>query len=141
MMENRAFDHILGCMLSGRPGVDSASNANSSALNVSCGNVKYVCEGGGPNRFSEWNGHFCGCNDSANAHTSCSNSTPAVYPYGKQSDACDMPRYEHQAFSAEQLPVKRAIVEHYGVFNKYFASVPVSKFRPRTILFPPAIIY
>ena len=31
-------------------------------------------------------------------------------------------------FSAEQLPVKRAVSENFAVFNKYFTSVPSSSY-------------
>ena len=80
-MENRGFDHIFGCMLSGRPGVDgvpagglqlpvnskTGPDANKSFVNISCGTADYVCgapprpghPGGGP-EFDPWLSHFCG---------------------------------------------------------------------------------
>ena len=61
-MENRAFDHIFGCMLEGKPGVDGIksgtliplhnsvdgrgpSDATQRYKNVTCGTAQPVCHG------------------------------------------------------------------------------------------------
>ena len=93
-VENRAADHVFGCMLGDRPEFDGIptrpdgghwklfpQTPNSTTMvNVSCGTAKMVCRG--------------------------------------------LPHEQTRMFSGEQLPVKRAISEHFGVFNKYFTSVP-----------------
>eukprot|EP01044_Picomonas_judraskeda_P013718 COSAG03_NODE_2101_length_3123_cov_69.440807_1_plen_308_part_10 len=83
-MENRAFDHIFGCMLGDKEGVDGIpstghripvdpNNASAGTVNVTCGTADLVCTGG--NGYSLFNGKGA---PGANMGT---------YPYGKQSDA------------------------------------------------------
>ena len=56
-MENRGFDHMLGCMLGDTPGVDGipssgrqipvdSGDPTQGIANISCGTAKYVCTGG-----------------------------------------------------------------------------------------------
>lgn len=123
-MENHAFDNYFGCMdLPGADGIPKSGrllpkdpeDPSQGYVNVTCGtSYGYVCPGGpGYDTFA---GKF---KNSADAHT---------YPYGPQDD-----KYSHQhgadgiaieMFSAEQLPVKKAIAENFGIFNKLYTAVP-----------------
>jgi len=98
-VENRAADHIFGCMLGDRPDFDgiptrpdgghwklfpaepgTGSGPAAKQVNVSCGTADQVCHGA--------------------------------------------PNESTRMFSAAQLPVKHAISESFAVFNKMFTSVP-----------------
>jgi phospholipase C len=124
-MENRAFDHIFGCMLGDKPGIDGIpsagrtipndpGNASAGTTTVLCGAADWVCDGGGG--YSLFDGKFA---PGANRST---------YPYGNQSDAWSVKnggggKAVHM-FNASQLPVKHAVSEEFGIFNKFFTSVP-----------------
>lgn len=121
-MENRAFDHMFGCM--DLPGADSGAtmtrnrtlhvNANGSTVDVVCGQAKYTCSGG--TGYDTWASKFA------------ANGNPDTYPYSPQSDlhsyANGADSEAIQMFSPEQLPVKAAIAKHFGVFNRLHSAVP-----------------
>jgi len=152
-MENRAADHIFGCMLGDKPGYDGIPPSGHSipydpvepskgGVSVECGAADNVCTGSaGFNRYAS---HFA------------PNANNDTYPYGHQGDKysfthlLDVPAPAHaeqvekkdtsrcshyhclnnsiKMFSAAQLPVKKAVSESYGVFNRYFSSVPASSY-------------
>ena len=143
LLENRAFDHIFGCMLDDKPGIDGLSDAHTvnnvcvdkvncpkqKELNVSCGTAQYVCEthtyGGG--EFDLFAGHFSTLPGDNTSNTS-------TYPYSQQSDSFSgrhllgNKSFPLAMFNGSQLPVKRAIADEFGVFNKYFTSVPSASY-------------
>ena len=122
-MENHAFDSMLGCM--GLPGADGIppeghlipvdpSDKSKGYVNVTCGTQPYVCTGGpGYDTFA---GKFA------------SDGNPHTYPYSEQSDANSYAHGAHggsiNMFSREQLPIKAALADNYGVFNKMYTAVP-----------------
>lgn len=125
LKENRAFDHIAGCM--DLPGADSAStasktrklpkdpkNASAGHVEVTCGTASYACHGG-PGA-SLWSQKFA------------KDGNPSTYPYSPQSDDNSYLQGAHgnaiEMFSKEQLPVKTAMAGAFGTFNKLFSSVP-----------------
>ena len=64
-MENRAFDHMLGCMdIPGIDGIPAAgrqipvdpNDKTAGFVNVSCGTADYICKGGGG--YSLWDAKF-----------------------------------------------------------------------------------
>lgn len=93
-VENRAADHVFGCMLGDKPDFDGIPTrpdgthwklfperpGSKTLVNVSCGTAHLVCN-------------------------------------GKPDETTRM-------FAASQLPVKRAISEHFAVFNKMYTSIP-----------------
>ena len=104
-VENRAADHIFGCMLGDHPEFDGiptradgqqwklmptepGSGADcglgESCVNVSCGTAEWVCKTGAANLTT-------------------------------------------RMFNASQLPVKHAISQNFAIMNKMFTSVPVSR--------------
>ena len=99
-VENRACDHIFGCMLGDQPGFDgiptrkdgsqwkmfpaeagTGDGPSPSMVNVSCGTAKLVCKSGTKDLTT-------------------------------------------RMFSGDQLPIKKAISENFAVFNKMFTAVP-----------------
>ena len=101
-VENRAADHIFGCMLGDHPEFDGIPTradgaqwklmptapgsgadcgAGESCVNVSCGTAEWVCKTGAANLTT-------------------------------------------RMFNASQLPVKHAISQNFAIMNKMFTSVP-----------------
>jgi phospholipase C len=141
-MENRGFDHTFGCMdlkdSAGGPPADGIDPVEGhyiptdpkvpvdksdpkTFVRAQCGTASYVCTGG-PG-FDTFGHHFA---PGAEQHT---------YPYGEQDDKYS---YAHGAkgaslhlFNQSQMPIKHAISEHFGVFNKLH--LPGS-FRTRALL-------
>ena len=136
-MENRPFDHILGCMVGEGelPGADGINGSlklwtdasHTRSVNVTCGTAPYVCKGG-PS-FDNYQGFFPpGSNDSH------------YFPYGPPGTQSLDNAYANGArpaddgsnstainsFSGDQLPVKRAIVRNFGTFNRMFSATPTA---------------
>ena len=135
--ENRGFDHTFGCMglkdsAGGPPadGVDpvegryiptdpkvAVDKKNASTfVRAQCGTAPYVCQGG-PG-YDPYAGKFG------------PGGNPNAYPYGPMDDKNS---YSHGAkgeslklFAKAQLPIKDAISQHFGVFNKLYTAVPTS---------------
>jgi phospholipase C len=124
LMENHAADNVFGCMnLTGFDGIPagglsiprSATDPSKGNATVTCGTGKYVCKGG-----PLYNLYRLLWAKGANADT---------FPYDEQSVANAYANGAKEGstiemFSAEQLPVKRAIAAEFGVFNKLFTAVP-----------------
>jgi len=146
LKENRAFDHIAGCM--DLPGADSGAtmkrnrslpvdpkDPSKGFINVTCGSAKYVCNPGPGS--SCWSQKFA------------KGAQVSTYPYSAQSDANSVLNGGRgtavQMFSPAQvrdrrlpllplipllipvflqLPVKTAMAHSFGTFNKFFSSVP-----------------
>ena len=122
-MENRPADHFFGCM--NLPGFDSGvgkpiwkdpDDHSKGSVAMSCGKAKNVCRRHGGN-YSLFSGKF----KPGARHV-------AAFPYSAQSNdnayANGGEGVSIEAFSPEQLPVKAALAKEYGVFNKFFSSVP-----------------
>ena len=131
LMENRAMDHIFGCMAGeGVIGVDGindtrplqidAHDPTEGYVNVTCGTANYVCTT--PPGFSPWDLKIRRAPNGTDA------SAFSFYPYGEQDDRNS---YENGArenaikmFSGDQLPIKRAVAQEFAVFNHMHSAVP-----------------
>ena len=144
LMENRAADHVFGCMdIDGFDGIPpegrmlwkNASDHAQGGINVSCGTAAYAChEGMG---YPVWDAKF---KPGANRLT---------YPYGEQSDDYSYEAFQYLAkppyskpghpspipttggaavkmFSREQLPIKAALADNFRAFNKLYSGAPAS---------------
>ena len=125
LMENHGFDQMLGCMdLPGADGISTEtghsipvdpSDPTKGNVTMKCGTAKYVCPSGpGYGLFSS---KFA---PGANTHT---------YPYDEQSDGNSYANgatggTTMTAYSPDQIPVKASVAKHFGVFNRYYTSVP-----------------
>eukprot|EP01052_Picozoa_sp_SAG31_P030365 SAG31_NODE_3109_length_4665_cov_2.150022_3_plen_204_part_00 len=127
MLENRAFDHVLGCMAANKPGVDgipasgrTLKTINGSAINLSCGTAQYICTDAHWSVDQIWKPKVAPGSD------------PSRWPYnatGAQSDAWavangGLSSEGGRLFNGSQLPVKHALLEKFGLFNRWFSSVP-----------------
>ena len=126
LKENRAFDHIVGCM--DLPGADSAAtmkrnrtllidpdNPSRGGVNVTCGTANYVCDQGPP--MSLWSQKFPPYGAEVAKYPYSPQSDDNAYSQGASGNAIEM-------FSPDQLPVKTALAKAFGVHNKLFTSVP-----------------
>ena len=124
-MENHAADHFFGCMdLPGFDGIKGGhtipkdpSDPSKGDVKVTCGDADYVCTSG-PG-YATFDGKFP------------SGGQPHIYPYSPQDDkysaahgASATGSTAVKMFSPEQVPIKAAIAEHFGVFNKLYTAVP-----------------
>jgi phospholipase C len=98
---------------SGCPACANSSGCADCAgfVNATCGGAQLVCTSGGG--FSLFTPHF---KDPAQG---------SAYPYGPMAMGYGVPSHV-SSFSAEQLPVKKAVVDHFSVFNRYFTSTPTA---------------
>jgi phospholipase C len=139
-MENRAFDHVLGCIAGNKPGVTGiprggrqipvdGTNLSKGFVNITCGTAQQVCTGGGA--YDTFSPKFAPPVGNCGPYGT-GNCGPSLSPYRPQSDNYSVLHIRSAAdiapsvssFSQEQLPVKTAIVNEFGLFNKYFTSVP-----------------
>jgi phospholipase C len=131
LMENRAADHVFGCMgINGFDGIPSsgrmlwknASDHAQGGINVSCGTAAYAChESMG---YPTWDAKFKPGADRL------------TYPYGEQSDDYSYQAFQSKKvpnggasvkmFSREQLPVKAALADNFRAFNKLYSGAPAS---------------
>eukprot|EP01052_Picozoa_sp_SAG31_P048230 SAG31_NODE_9999_length_1198_cov_1.257507_2_plen_153_part_01 len=84
------------------------------SVNVTCGTANYVCHGGPGS--SLWSQKF-EPGAQVNTYPYSAQSDDNAYAQGGKGNAVEM-------FSKEQLPVKTAMAKAFGVFNKFFSSVP-----------------
>lgn len=127
LMENHAFDNVLGCM--NLPGVDGvpkegfnilkdASDPSKGFVTVACGTpaspTPNVCIK--PPKYSMFDLQF---KKGSNMHT---------FPYDKQnynnSFANGADATAIHMFSPDEVPVKYQIAQEFGIFNKLFTAVP-----------------
>ena len=119
-MENHAADNMFGCM--DLPGFDGIRGHTipkplGGTVEVSCGNADYVCKSG-PS-YDTFAGKFG------------PGGKPHIYPYSPQSDthsalhgASKTGQTAVKMYSPEQVPIKHAIAQNFGVFNKLYTAVP-----------------
>lgn len=114
-MENHAADHFFGCMdLPGYDGIKGHKipKPTGGHIEVTCGHSDYVCKSG-PSYDT-----FAGKFHPVTGH-------PHIYPYSPQSDnnsafhgVSATGQTAVAMFGPEQVPIKKAIAENFGVFNK-----------------------
>jgi hypothetical protein len=86
-----------------------------------CGTAKYVCDGLKDGEYDLWAPKF-----------KPGAKNVGTYPYDEQSDRWAYGRGAHgeciKMFSGEQLPVKKAVAENFGIFNHLFTAVPSASY-------------
>lgn len=115
-MENHAASHFFGCM--DLPGFDGIVGHKVGSVEMTCGTADYVCASA-PS-YDTWAGKFG------------EDGNPNFYPYSKQDDAYSALHgispgaTSVRMYSPDQVPIKRAIAENFGIFNKLYTAVPAA---------------
>lgn len=122
-MENHAADTLFGCM--NLPGFDGIrghcvpkdpNDLSRGCINITCGDAPYVCTAG-PS-YDTYVSKFA------------PDGQPDKYPYSLQDDKYSALHGLSEGatavrmFSREEVPIKAALAENFGVFNKMFTAVP-----------------
>ena len=104
-------------------------NMSKGVVHIECGTALQVCKGGGA--FDTFSPKMAPPIGDCGPY-GVGNCGPSLYPYPPQSDNFSVLHMRSaadiapsvSAFSAAQLPVKKAIVDEFTLLNKYFTSVP-----------------
>ena len=138
-MENRAFDHILGCLVGDKPGADgvppggliipkdpknaSCCTAPICAMNQSDPGCVACCGSGYTNATCGKGQLVCTSGGGFSIFGGHIDGELSTWPYGKQGVGYGVPS-SVSSFNQTQLPVKKAVVDEFSVMNRYFVSVP-----------------
>ncbi|KAF9599151.1 hypothetical protein IFM89_035430 [Coptis chinensis] len=129
VMENRSFDHVLGWLKQTRPEIDGLTGAESNLVNSSDPNS--------PEHYVTSDAIFI---DSDPGHSFQAireqifgsenvSGDPKMNGFVQQAsnmEAENMVKTVMSGFEPEVLPIYTELVNEFGVFDKWFASVPAS---------------
>ncbi|KAK8486528.1 hypothetical protein V6N13_094555 [Hibiscus sabdariffa] len=129
VMENRSFDHILGWLKSTRPDVDGLSGEESNPLNATDPNSPFISvtddavfvDSDPGHSFQAIREQIFGSNDSS--------ADPApMNGFAQQAESMGegMAKTVMSGFKPSRLPVYTKLANEFGVFDRWFASVPAS---------------
>ncbi|MBA0678561.1 hypothetical protein Goari_019900, partial [Gossypium aridum] len=128
-MENRSFDHLLGWLKSTRPDIDGLSGRESNSVNVADPNSPFISvsddalfvDSDPGHSFQAIREQIFGSNDSS------ADSAPMNgFAQQAESMAEGMGRTVMSGFKPSRLPVYTKLANEFGVFDRWFASVPAS---------------
>ncbi|KAK8596223.1 hypothetical protein V6N13_000869 [Hibiscus sabdariffa] len=128
-MENRSFDHILGWLKSTRPDMDGLSGKESNPLNATDPNSPFISvtddavfvDSDPGHSFQAIREQIFGSNDSS--------ADPApMNGFAQQAESMGegMAKTVMSGFKPSRLPVYTKLANGFGVFDRWFASVPAS---------------
>ncbi|KAK7305385.1 hypothetical protein VNO77_43290 [Canavalia gladiata] len=128
VMENRSFDHVLGWLKSTRPDIDGLTGSESNRIFASdpsspeipvTDDALFIDSDPG-HSFQAIREQIFGSNDTANP--------PLMNGFAQQAESMvnGMAKTVMSGFKPEILPVYTQLANHYGLFDKWFASVPAS---------------
>ncbi|KAK7301765.1 hypothetical protein RJT34_12639 [Clitoria ternatea] len=128
VMENRSFDHVLGWLKSTRPEIDGLTGSESNRISVAdptspeipvTDDARFIVSDPG-HSFQAIREQIFGSNDSS--------SKPLMNGFAQQAESMvnGMSRIVMSAFKPEILPVYTELANQFGLFDKWFASVPAS---------------
>ncbi|XP_020221918.1 non-specific phospholipase C1 [Cajanus cajan] len=129
VMENRSFDHVLGWLKPSRPDIDGLTGKESNPLSVSSPESPRIpvtddalfIDGDPGHSFQAIREQIFGSN--------VTSLTPAPMNGFAQQAESIKPGFSKtvmSAFKPQILPVYTKLAHHFGVFDKWFASVPAS---------------
>ncbi|KAB2038326.1 hypothetical protein ERO13_D03G116700v2 [Gossypium hirsutum] len=129
VMENRSFDHLLGWLKSTRPDIDGLSGTESNPVNVADPNSPFISvsddalfvDSDPGHSFQAIREQIFGSNDSS------ADSAP-MNGFAQQAESMGegMGRTVMSGFKPSRLPVYTKLANEFGVFDRWFASVPAS---------------
>ncbi|XVF05345.1 hypothetical protein REPUB_Repub05bG0164100 [Reevesia pubescens] len=130
VMENRSFDHVLGWLKSTRPDIDGLNGSESNPVNVTDPNSPNISvsddaifvDSDPGHSFQAIREQIFGSNDSS--------AKPApMNGFVQQAESMDeegMSKTVMSGFKPSRLPVYTNLANEFGVFDRWFASVPAS---------------
>ncbi|EOY33738.1 hypothetical protein QUC31_018779 [Theobroma cacao] len=129
VMENRSFDHILGWLKSTRPDIDGLTGSESNPVNVtdpnspeiSVSDDAFFVDSDPGHSFQAIREQIFGSNDSS------ANPAP-MNGFVQQAESMGdgMGKTVMSGFKPGRLPVYTKLANEFGVFDRWFASVPAS---------------
>ena len=132
-VENHSFDHYFGCATAELPGIDGLTgnekqwidpnDHSKGSVSIRCGASEYVCQhgpGSSAGRFYEWH-------KTAIFGAGVPVPDKGPYPNATMEGFANVTRGDNvvfDMFSPAQLPIKMALAKEFGLFDRFFSSVP-----------------
>ncbi|KAG4207179.1 hypothetical protein ERO13_A03G050900v2 [Gossypium hirsutum] len=129
VMENRSFDHLLGWLKSTRPDIDGLSGTESNPVNVTDPNSPFISVSDDALFVDSDPSHFFQAirEQIFGSNNSSADSAP-MNGFAQQAESMGegMGRTVMSRFKPSRLPVYTKLANEFGVFDRWFASVPAS---------------
>ncbi|XP_054798678.1 non-specific phospholipase C2 [Prosopis cineraria] len=131
VMENRSFDHMLGWMKKLNPEIDGVDGSESNPLSVKDPKSARVFFGNQSQFVDPDPGHsFQAIREQIFGSDDASADPAPMNGFAQQAYSMDnttaMSRNVMNGFVPEMVPVYKALVSEFAVFDRWFASVPAS---------------
>ncbi|XP_044482225.1 non-specific phospholipase C2 [Mangifera indica] len=131
VMENRSFDHMLGWMKKLNPKIDGVDGSQFNLLNASDPNSRRFFFNNQAHFLDPDPGHsFQAIREQLFGSNDTSADPPPMNGFAQQAFSMDpsfnMSNDVMNGFDPDMLPVYKALVSEFAVFDRWFASVPSS---------------
>ncbi|KAL5580760.1 hypothetical protein UlMin_013202 [Ulmus minor] len=129
VMENRSFDHVLGWLKSTRPEIDGLTGKESNRISLADQNSPEIFVSDDAIFVDSDPGHsFQAIREQIFGSNNSDSNPPLMNGFAQQAETMDknMPRTVMSGFKPEVLPVYTELANEFGVFDRWFASVPAS---------------
>ncbi|CAN6444083.1 unnamed protein product [Victoria cruziana] len=131
VMENRSFDHMLGWMKRVNPEIDGVTGAESNRLNAKDPSSPLIVFDDTSQYVDADPGHsFQAIREQIFGSENVSAYPAPMSGFAQQAyamtNSTEMPTEVMNGFDPESVPVYRALVSEFAVFDRWFASVPAS---------------
>ncbi|KAK6927087.1 Phosphoesterase [Dillenia turbinata] len=128
VMENRSFDHVLGWLKATRPEIDGLTGKESNRFNASDESSPEVFVSDDAIFVDSDPGHSYQAIREQIFGSENLSAEPTMKGFVQQAlnMSDDMPRTVMSGFKPERLPAYTALANEFGVFDRWFASVPAS---------------
>ncbi|KAF5727336.1 Phospholipase C 4 [Tripterygium wilfordii] len=129
VMENRSFDHVLGWLKSYRPDIDGLTGSESNRINASDPNSPKIFVSDDALFIDSDPGHsFQAIREQIFGSNDSSSNQPLMKGFAQQAQSMSegMDKTVMSGFKPGVLPVYTELANEFGVFDRWFASVPAS---------------
>ncbi|XP_028805293.1 non-specific phospholipase C2 [Neltuma alba] len=131
VMENRSFDHMLGWMKKLNPEIDGVDGSQSNPLSVKDPKSEQIFFGNQSQFVDPDPGHsFQAIREQIFGSEDTSADPAPMNGFAQQAYSMDnttaMSRNVMNGFVPEMVPVYKALVSEFALFDRWFASVPAS---------------
>ncbi|KAL2941990.1 Non-specific phospholipase C2, partial [Bienertia sinuspersici] len=131
-MENRSFDHMLGWMKKLNPQIDGVTGSESNRVNLSDpgspvifynDTAHYKVDPDPGHSFQAMREQIFGSGQAGSDPARMNGFAQQAYTINK---SMEMARHVMNGYKPEMVPVYKALVQEFAVFDRWFASVPSS---------------